>query len=374
MNNLIYKTTLIAIILFSNNFNFIAKAQTSFKFKTIVIDPGHGGAPGATYGSLKEKDIVLKVALKFGAKIKKHYPSVKVIYTRDKDKAVALHARSTIANNSHADLFVSIHANSAEASSATGTETFIMGYDKNKANMAVAMKENNVVTYEEDYSVKYEGFEPGSVESYIIFSLMQHSYLSQSSLFASYVQDEYTANTKMRNRGVKQAPLLVLWQSATPSVLTEIGFLSNSSDRKYIISQSGQEQIAQSLFNAFKKYKEYTERGDIETPNNTSSSTSKKEEVSSSSSIKNSDDSVIFMVQIATSSSALTINSKNFGKYYTETKVVKQNSVYKYLVGKLVSYKDALSLQSELKKYRYKDAFVVAYKGGTRVQLKDVVK
>ena len=372
MYSIISRTSLIVTILLCIILNYPVYAQTGFKFKTIVIDPGHGGEPGAISGSVKEKDIVLKVAKLFGAKIKKEYPHIKVVYTREVDKTVALHARSSLVNDSKADLFVSIHANSAGATSASGTETFIMGYDKSEANMAVAMKENNVVTYEKDYSVKYEGFDPSSVESYIIFSLMQHSYISQSSIFASYLQEEYTNKTGLRNRGVKQAPFLVLWQSATPSVLTEIGFISNYSDRKYITSQKGQDQIAGSLFNAFRKYKNYAEGG---APGGVTVPYKEVEEVvvSSNNTASVGANSVIFTVQVRSSSSVVAINSKNFGVYHSDTKMIKHQGLCKYLVGRSVSYKDALSLQSKLRKYKFKDAFLVAYIGDKRISVKEAL-
>ncbi len=372
MNKLTRNSALILLLLSVILTPHMSRAQTSFKFQTLVIDPGHGGEPGAIYGSITEESIVLKVAKIFGEKVKSNYPEIEVIYTRQSNKTTPLYSRGATANNAHADLFISIHANSAKSTSASGTETYIMGYDKSAANMEIAKKENSVVTFESDYDVKYEGFDPNSDESYIIFSLMQQSYITQSSLLAAYIQEEYTKNSKLKNRGVKQAPFLVLWQSAMPSVLTEIGFLSNSSDRQYINSASGQEQIAQSLFNAFKRYKEHLEMGEVAADTYTPIASSKTKP--SSSQTIESNNNVTFYVQVKSSGSAISINSQNFGKYYKDVKSVKEGGLYKYLVGNSLSFKEALSLQSDVRKYMFKDAFVVAYKDGKRTTITDSMR
>ena len=187
----------------------------------VVIDPGHGGQdPGCSYKQFKEKDIVLNVALRLGELIKDNFSDVEVIYTRKTDVFIPLYERGNIANKAGADLFFSIHVNAARSSAAAGTETFVMGVDKAGRNLDIAMKENDVITFEDDYSAKYQGYVPGSSESFIIFSLMQYSYQGQSLTLANMVQRQYVRNTAMGNRGVKQAGFLVLWNAAMPSILT----------------------------------------------------------------------------------------------------------------------------------------------------------
>ena len=260
MNNTgYYKKLLMLFFLFLLCLPLISFSQTKDKnyiLKKVVIDPGHGGKhPGAIYGSVKESDINLKTALFLGQMIEKNYPSVEVIYTRKTDKFVGLMERADIANKAGADLFISIHVNAAKNRAASGTETLIMGVNKSNQNLEIAMRENEVITYEDDYSVKYSGFDPNSAESYIMFSLMQYNYHAQSAAFADLIQKEYTKNVKRVNRGVKESPVLVLWYTTMPSILTEIGFLSNSEEAALIKTESYQRNIATSIFNAFAKYK-----------------------------------------------------------------------------------------------------------------------
>lgn len=366
--------------------NIHAQNYESFKMKTIVIDAGHGGRPGAVVGSYKEKEITLAVALNLGKKIESAFPNINVIYTRTSDVDIELYRRSEIANNAGADLFISIHVNAATSTAATGTETFLMGPDKGSQNMEVAMKENQVVTFESDYKQKYEGFEPNSAESYILFSLMQYSYMSQSSLFASYIQDEYNKATTMPDRGVKQAPFLVLWRTTMPSVLTEIGFLSNAKDRAFVTSKTGQEKIATSIFNAFVRYKNNVEGGahvsDITNippataakPTNsaTSNGSSSSNRANYTNSTTNSS-KIEFKIQVLAGSKKTELNSRNFGKYLSQVEVKKEDNLYKYYVVGCKNYKEALSLQIELKLFKYKDAFIVAYQGDKKITVSEAL-
>lgn len=230
----------------------------AMRIKTVVIDPGHGGKdPGAISrnGRHYEKNITLSVALKLGNMIKSAYPGIKVIYTRSTDKYVELSQRAAIANKNRADLFISIHVNSAKASQARGTETFVMGAHKSDDNFEVCKTENSVIVIEDDYQTKYEGFNPNSPESYIIFSLLQNVHQEQSIKYAAQVQEQFAKGPIAVNRGVKQGGLLVLWKTTMPAVLTEIGFISNPKDCAVLITKNGQEQFARRLFNAFKAYK-----------------------------------------------------------------------------------------------------------------------
>ncbi|MDR0907724.1 MAG: N-acetylmuramoyl-L-alanine amidase [Rikenellaceae bacterium] len=235
-----------------------ASAQIAGKtgVRTIVIDAGHGGAdPGAVYGGVKEKDVNLDVALRLGALIEASCPDVKVVYTRQKDVAVGLAERGDIANKAGADLFISIHSDAIENHSVRGATTYIMGMDKQDKNLVEAMRENAVMKYEDDYSEKYEGFNPTSAESYIIFSLMQHADFDQSLLLAQKIQKQYKTATAIADRGAKQGPFYVLWKPAMPRVLTELGFLSNQQDRQYLASTKGKDAMAKALHTAFVDYK-----------------------------------------------------------------------------------------------------------------------
>lgn len=244
----------------------IAQEKTLLTLKTVVIDAGHGGHdPGAVWDGVREKDINLDVAMRFGALIKASFPQVKVIYTRDKDEFIPLNTRSGIANKNKADLFISIHVNSVKgSSSARGTETFLMGTDKSGKNMDVCKLENSVILLEEDYSTTYAGYDPNSPDSFIFFNLMQNAQFEQSILMASLVESRMAAGPVAHSRGIKQAPLLVLWTTTMPSVLVEIGFLSNPSDREKLKDRKGRASIAQCLFNAFAEFKNrYEVTGDI---------------------------------------------------------------------------------------------------------------
>ena len=239
-------------------------AQNSIKIKPVVLDAGHGGKDTGAIsknGAIKEKDITLSVALKLGKMINSNYPDVKVVYTRKRDEYIELSKRAEIANRNKADLFISIHVNSQKGTTATGTETFVMGTHKSSSNFEICKLENSVIVLEEDYQSKYEGFDPNSPESYIIFSLLQNTHLEQSLKFAALIQDNFKLGPIKVNRGVKQGGLLVLWKTTMPAVLTEIGFISNPAESNQLRRDAVQSQIAARIFNAFAKYKTDYEGG-----------------------------------------------------------------------------------------------------------------
>lgn len=234
---------------FSNTF-----AQQS-KF-TVVIDAGHGGHdPGAIGKISREKDINLAVSLQLGELIAANYNDVKVVYTRNSDKYLTLQERADIVNNNHADLFICIHTNSAQSSSASGTESFTLGLAKTKGNLDVAMRENAVMLLEDDYKSKYKGFDPTSVDSYIMFEFMQDKYIDRSISIASDIQNHFKNFAGRSDRGVRQAGFWVLYRSACPSVLIELGFISNAAEEKYLASTSGQKEMAESIYKAFVGFK-----------------------------------------------------------------------------------------------------------------------
>lgn len=247
---------LIAMLLLYHNLWPQTASHPPVKTWTIVIDPGHGGAdPGAVNGTVKEKDVNLAIALKLG-KLLTGIEHTKVIYTRETDVAVDLYKRPQIANDHKADLFISIHCNSSESAKPYGAETFVMGLHKSKANLEVARKENAVILLEENYNQKYQGFDPNSPESEIIFSLYQNAFLDQSVNLASLIQKEFRINAQRFDRGVKQAGFLVLYKTNMPGILVEAGFLSNENECKYLSSDAGKTAIASAVFNAVLNYRE----------------------------------------------------------------------------------------------------------------------
>jgi len=222
---------------------------------TLVIDAGHGGKdPGAIGRFSKEKDLNLQLALKVGELIQSQYPDVKVVYTRSTDVFIPLQERCNIANKNNADLFMSIHTNSAESREPKGVETFILGTERMDANLDVAMRENAVMKLESDYQTTYQGFDPNSIDSYIMFELMQNSYMDQSLQFAEQIQQRFTGHLNRADRGVRQAAFWVLLKTACPSILFEMGFISNPEEEKFLNQPASIAQMANALVNAFGAY------------------------------------------------------------------------------------------------------------------------
>ena len=222
----------------------------------IVIDPGHGGKDPGCHGRLwKEKNVALAVSLKLGHYIEDNDKDVKVVYTRTTDEFVGLNERAELANKDHADFFICIHCNASPNHDAYGAATYVMGLKKSEGNLEVEKRENSSILYEKDYKTTYGGFDPNSPEANILFAMYQNVFLNQSLDFASKIQNEYAHVAKRKDNEVKQAGFLVLWKTAMPSLLTEIGFLTNPEEEKFLGSQKGQDEIAKSLFLAFQQYK-----------------------------------------------------------------------------------------------------------------------
>lgn len=227
-----------------------------FKISKVVIDAGHGGHDPGTHGKkYKEKDIALNIALKVGKYIEAYVPGVEVIYTRKDDSYIALDKRAEIANKNDADLFISIHVNSIPNNTTYGTETWVMGLHRSESNLEVAKRENSVILLDENYTERYEGFDPNSAESYILFSLTQDAYYESSIKMAQKVEHQFKTRVGRHSRGVKQAGFVVLYKTAMPSVLVETGFITNSAEEDYLGSERGQDLIASGIYRAFKEYK-----------------------------------------------------------------------------------------------------------------------
>ncbi len=354
---------LITIFLFQDS---AASDEPKDKVSIVVLDAGHGGkVPGAVGKKSLEKDIVLAITLKVGKYIEDNIPDVKVIYTRTRDVNVPLHERADIANRNQADLFISIHANWASSSRAVGTETFVMGPSADERNRKVAMKENSVITFEEDYTTNYEGFDPNSAESYIIFGLMQRTYLLQSAEFAQMVQDQFRERARRKDRGVKQDVFLVLWRTTMPSVLVEAGFLTNATEEKYLMSKQGQDYLASAIYRAFRDYKASIE-------NMSHFSTSAPAEirdedirpvsllVSATENYPETDHNIYYMVQVLTTSQVRPLDHTSFSNY-GHVSEFRMNNLYKYAVGKYLSYSQVSSVLPRVKE-DFPGAFVIAVK------------
>lgn len=361
------KILLINLFLFSTLVFLAFKSATTPKQKIIVIDPGHGGKDSGAIGSKsKEKDIVLAISLKVGNYIEQNMPEVKVIYTRKTDIFIPLRERASIANKNNADLFISIHANSTKNTKAYGTETFVMGLQKTNQNLEVAKLENSVITYEDDYETSYEGFDPQSAESYIIFSLMQNAYLEQSLNLAAYIQKEFKQKAKRYDRGVKQAPFLVLWRTTMPSVLVETGFISNSKEEVYLMSEEGQSYLSSAIYRSVKNYfkKLDEDKEEIKKLNEEQEIKQIKEQKSNQ---------VVFRVQILTSSKQIDIKTNNELKKYADVFEYKEGKWYKYTVGNHKKLKEAKDALKKIKN-NYQDAFIVAFRGNKKIALKEALK
>jgi N-acetylmuramoyl-L-alanine amidase len=340
------------------------------KVHIVVIDAGHGGKdPGALGTISKEKDIALGISLKLGKYITDNFEDVTVIYTRDKDVFVPLFDRADIANKANADLFISIHANSSEKKYVYGCETFVMGEHKNESNFEVAKTENNVITLEEDYTTKYEGFDPNSIESYIVFSLMQRTYLNQSLKFASNIQTEFREKARRVDRGVFQAGFLVLWRTTMPSVLIETGFISHPDEEKYLSSQAGQEYLASAIFRAFRDYK-----ADIEKSSNFENKAllNKTENSPQLNDVPSTEPPLYFKVQVFSSKTLLQPNDPSL-KDFSEIEIFEAGKWHKYTIGKYLNY-DAASKDLKTLRGMYPDAFIIAVKNRKIIPVSEAEK
>lgn len=339
--------------------------QDVMAVRTVVIDAGHGGHdPGTVYGTLKEKDINLEVALALGKRIAEGYPDVKVIYTRTKDRFIPLVERSAIANRSKADLFISIHVNSAgKGSSARGTETFVMGTDKSRSNMELCSRENSVITLEEDYTTTYAGFDADAADSFIFLNLMQTAQFEQSISFASMVEDSFTRGGPIRSsRGIKQAPLLVLWRTTMPSVLVEIGFLSSSSDRKSLADKASRSKMADCLYDAFVSYKTKYDPSGEPLPADAGPQELSPESLPLPSESPAAPSAppvpdTLYRVQIFALSSKLPAGAPAL-KGEKEYECIPAGGLYKYMVGRFVRRADAAAELARLKR-KFPGAFIV---------------
>ncbi len=348
-----------------------ADGEIKKTLKTVVLDAGHGGKdPGAFGKRAKEKDIVLGIVLKLGKYIEEHFDDVRVIYTRDKDVFVPLHERANIANQNGADLFISVHANAWKNSATYGSETYAMGYHTNERNLQVAMKENSVITLEEDYTTHYEGFDPKSAESYIMFNIMQSTYLDQSLAFASHVQDQFRERAMRKDRGVKQAGFLVLWRTTMPSVLIETGYITNEVEERYLMSEQGQDYLASAIFRAFRDYK-----NEIESKSMFDESKIDPEEQQANIPVteeKVESEPICFRIQIAASKTKLDTSSEFFSGF-DELAEIDAGDFYKYTTQKFTKYQEAMDQCKKIRQQVH-GAFVIATRGKKLIGIREAIQ
>lgn len=383
-------------------------AGNTYKIKTVVIDPGHGGKdPGAVSKTCYEKDINLAIALKLGKYIESNYKDVKVIYTRSKDEFVEVYKRAVIANDNKADLFISIHVNANKKPDAHGAETFVMGLYKTQGNLEVAMLENAAILKEENYEKQYDGFDPKSPEALIIFNMFQNAYMDQSLQLSALIQDEFRDRVKRVDRGVKQAGFLVLWKTAMPSILIEVGFLSNEDEAKFLVEDENQDKMAAAIFRAFRNYKNQTEGKvsnagskihEVKEPviNETKKDSIKKADQNKNITIienkeNNKKDSsgfqtaaekliqnlvpdtgICFRIQITSSSAPLALKKENF-KGLEDVDMIQGDGICRYYYSKFLTYAEASSKQKQIKEL-YPDAFIVAFKNGKKIPVSEAIK
>lgn len=381
----IYSIIIVISIILCLPINILAKDFV------VVIDAGHGGKDGGAVGTFaKEKDITLNVAKLLGSKISDECENIKVVYTRDTDKYLTLQQRANIANRAKGDLFISIHVNSVDLNSpgrtnVAGSSVFTLGLHKTKDNLDVAMRENSVIKMEDNYTTVYSGFDPNSAESYIIFEMNQNKHMLKSINLASSIQNELTTNAGREDKGVRQAGFWVLWATNMPSVLVELDFICNPTQEKFLSSTDGQEQLANSIFNAFVKHVS-NDNSNIQRPDR---KVSKENARSLEKSIKNnsiqeqttltteftqvenndsttSSDEIIYKIQILTSDKILRDNSREF-KGLHPIWHYRDNRIYKYTYESTTSLQDAEVILKNVKD-KFPQAFIVKFKNGKRIK------
>lgn len=380
--------------------------QTTQKVFKVVIDAGHGGDdPGCNGARLKEKNINLSSALKAGKLISENCPAVQVIYTRSTDVFVELYRRAQIANDNHADLFISFHCNASPSHVACGIETYVMGLHKTEANQAVARAENSAMLKEKNYENNYEGFNPDSPEANVLFSLYSSGYLKNSILLADKVQKNLVSYTHLDNREVKQAGFWVLYKVAMPSILIEQGFLTNQSDEGFLGNSTNQDIVATAVYNAFVDYlavvkgiqythiqpsiptkPPVTETHATPTPKDTTThpaSVTSSHGSTSTQTLQNSSDTsmsrsdndandIRFRIQFLATPEKIPLSDRQF-KGLPKVSRFQENNLWKYTAGNEATHEDAVAILKEIQK-THKDAFIIAFQGDKKISEKEAIK
>ena len=383
----------------------LAVAMAAKKGFTLVIDAGHGGHDAGALGTFsKEKNINLNVALAFGRLVENNCPQVKVIYTRKTDVFIPLHKRADIANRNKADLFISIHTNALpKGARAMGLETYTLGMHRVSDNFDVAKRENSVILIEKDYKQHYEGFDPNSSESYIMFEFMQDKNMAQSVELARLVQKRTCAVAARPNKGVKQAGFLVLRETSMPSCLIELGFISTPSEEQFLNSDEGVASMGRGIYLAFCEYlakydKSFTvpfkpgenvkpqmtepEKETVKEEKKEEKKEDKKEEKKEEKEEKNDasqqaeapekSEAPVFKVQILTSRVKLKSGSRQL-KGQEDADFYKDGNLYKYTVGASTNYNEIYRLRKQLLS-KFPEAFIIAFKNGQRMDVQQAIR
>ena len=381
---------------------FQPAARISNEIRTVVIDAGHGGKDPGNLGTRRykkaEKDVSLAVALLVEKYILERHPNIKVVMTRRDDSYPTLHERTVIANRAQGDVFISIHCDAAENRSAYGSSTYVMGKDHDDENR-VAMRENSVILQEDNQDV-YEGFDPTKPESYIMLTMFQYAFIQQSVELAQQVQNSFRDDVGRKDRGVKQQPLYVTSRSAMPAILIELGFLTNSDEEDYLITDQGQDEMARSIARSFGQYKLRREGGistaaepkvepkleakvepkvepaaeskpltaepKVEPKAEPAKAEDKPAPAPGASSVANQD--VFFSIQLSVSGLQKSPTEEPFTAL-SDVFVAKDGRLFRYLQGRYRSRAEAISALESARKSGFADAFVVAYRGPARITL-----
>ena len=395
---------IVLAVLFLITQGLVVAAQNK-KF-TLVIDAGHGGHDaGALGASSKEKNINLNVALAFGNYVERNCPDVKVVYTRKTDVFVTLHERANSANRHKADLFVSIHTNALPAGKqARGLETYTLGMNRANENFDVAKRENAVILYEKDYEQHYEGFDPNSSESYIMFEFMQDKNMAQSVDLAKMVQKRACSSANRQNKGVKQAGFLVLRETSMPSCLIELGFITTPQEEQQLNTRECIDALGYGIFQAFVDYRnkydktiivpfEAPERQVMENQaqekvqkesegGKTQTAEQEKDNVPRSESKKVNEvpeqkpatdsEAPIFKIQVLTSTTLIRQGDKRL-KGLDGVDYYKDGGIYKYTIGASANYNEIYRLRKTMVG-KFPQAFIIAFKGGQRTDVVEAIK
>lgn len=353
------------------------------RINSVMIDAGHGGTDPGNLGTGRykttEKDVTLKVSKLVGGYIEKNVPDVRVHYSRVGDSYPELHERTKMANRLGVDLFISIHCDAFAKETAVGCGSYVMGPAKTEANLKMAQKENAAMLKETDYEKNYNGFNPYSPESYIELSLRQNAFLGQSLSFSDKVQKQFKQRVGRVDRGVKQAPFWVISFTTMPSVLIELGFLTNKSEEDFLQSSNGQELMASAIYRAFKEYKaeieghRYLDVDEIPAVVKEEESIEMEDNPSSDPSDFEESSEIYFAIQLASSSSPLETVPENF-KGLKDVKQLRSDGLYKYIYGQEFTYKKAKDLLDEVEAHGYNGCFVIAIKGGERMDLGEAIR
>ncbi|MGD1848610.1 MAG: N-acetylmuramoyl-L-alanine amidase [Salibacteraceae bacterium] len=419
-----------------------AQTQSNFGIRKVVIDAGHGGKDPGNLGTgrykFTEKNVALAVALKLGKYIEEKIPDVEVIYTRDDDTFIGLRERCEVANKAGADLFISIHCNAFSRKEANGTETYVMGLHKSKANLEVAQRENASIYLEENYEENYSDFDPNSDEQIIARTMMQSAFRGQSFNFSRRVQEQFETRVKRYNRGVKEAGFVVISYTTMPSVLIELGFLTNKDEEDFLNSDAGQDYMASAIFRAFKEFKveldgvnarmqgegatppkaeppvappveeaapekapetaEKPAKGKKEKkaekkaakekkPKAPAEKTTPPEEETAAKSEKTPEapktekktepvvaaGTPVYKIQLQISPERIATTPANF-KGLEGVTYYKEGSNYKYTVGEMTSFEEAVKLQRDAREKGFNQAFIVAFLDGKRIPTSQALK